>query len=402
MLIVPMLHQGGFERVCVETARLLESDFEVRIVIFDSRDIAYDITGLSVTDLQLGVREGLVGKAWNVIRRCLAVRKLKKEWGTGIAYSFGPTANLVNVCSGRTAKVWTGIRSYMDMGNPRKIRLFAGRSDRVLCCSRRITQEIRELQCGEKAVTLYNPVDPQQLRQRAGEETVQLPWQEPGKILVSMGREDDVKGFWHLIKSFSLLRKQRQEPVRLMIIGEGSFTEYRRLAEELGVAEDVFFTGLQKNPFPYLSKGDLYVLTSYYEGFPNALIEAMVFGIPAVATDCMTGPREILLKETDSETGRSCRPAAEAGVIWGDYGVLVPNMSPDKNLSAGEIALEEEQLARVMEALLDDPVLYADYQQAARERAAEFSGEAYVNRLKQWIQEDLNGEGCQGRQRIGV
>ncbi len=399
MLIVPMLHQGGFERVCVETARLLAPFFEVRIVIFDSRDIAYDITGLSVTDLQLGVRNGLVGKAGNVIRRCLAVRQLKKQWGTEIAYSFGPTANLVNICSGKDAKVWTGIRSYMDMGNLRKIRLFANRSDRVLCCSRRITQEIRELRPGKKVVTLYNPVDPKQLMQRAAAETVQLPWKEPGKLLVSMGREDDVKGFWHLIKSFSLLRKQRKEPVRLMIIGEGTFTEYRKLAEELEVAEDVFFTGLQKNPFPYLSRGDLYVLTSYYEGFPNALIEAMVFGIPAVSTDCMTGPREILRKEPgrpgdsgpDIENGGFRRLTEEQGVVWGDYGVLVPNMSPEKNLSAREISREEICLAQVLAQLLDDPVLYADYQQAARQRAAEFSPEAYVNRLQQWIREDLDG-----------
>ncbi len=55
MLIVPMLHQGGFERVCVATARLLEPHFDVCIVMFDSRDIAYDIKGLDVTDLHMEV-----------------------------------------------------------------------------------------------------------------------------------------------------------------------------------------------------------------------------------------------------------------------------------------------------------------------------------------------------------
>jgi len=62
MLIVPMLHQGGFERVCVATARLLDSYYEIYIVMFDSRDIAYDIKGLNVIDLHLGVRESLAGK----------------------------------------------------------------------------------------------------------------------------------------------------------------------------------------------------------------------------------------------------------------------------------------------------------------------------------------------------
>lgn len=80
-----MLHQGGFERVCVTTARLLEPYADVFIVMFDSKDIAYDIKGLHVTDLHLGVREGKAGKMLNVIKRSLAVRKLKKEWGIDIA-----------------------------------------------------------------------------------------------------------------------------------------------------------------------------------------------------------------------------------------------------------------------------------------------------------------------------
>ena len=61
MLIVPMLHQGGFERVCVMTARLLEPYYDVCIVLFDSRDIAYDIRGLQVVDLHMGLKESLWG-----------------------------------------------------------------------------------------------------------------------------------------------------------------------------------------------------------------------------------------------------------------------------------------------------------------------------------------------------
>lgn len=57
MLISPMLHQGGFERVCITTARLLEPYFDIAIVIFDSADIAYDVEGLTIIDIQLGVAE---------------------------------------------------------------------------------------------------------------------------------------------------------------------------------------------------------------------------------------------------------------------------------------------------------------------------------------------------------
>ena len=131
MLIVPMLHQGGFERVCVATARLLEPYYEVYIVIFSAMDIAYDIRGLHVIDIHMKSVEGKAGKVLNVFRRAKRVAALKEEYGIDIAYSFGPTANLVNVFSGMRpfrkggavrAKIWCGVRSYMDMGNPGLLR----------------------------------------------------------------------------------------------------------------------------------------------------------------------------------------------------------------------------------------------------------------------------------------
>ena len=82
MLISPMLHQGGFERVCVTTARLLQEYYEITIVIFDSADIAFDIEGLNVIDIGLGVREGKVQKLINVFRRACKIKALKKEMKT--------------------------------------------------------------------------------------------------------------------------------------------------------------------------------------------------------------------------------------------------------------------------------------------------------------------------------
>lgn len=363
MLIVPMLHQGGFERVCVMTARLLEPFFEVYIIMFDSKDIAYDIKGLNVIDLHMGVKNDIIGKVYNVIRRSLAVRKLKKKMQIDIAYSFGPTANLVNIFSGKRAKVWVGIRSYMDMGNPRNIRLFTKYSDKVLCCSKRIEEEIASgYQC-KKAVTLYNPLDIRELQKKAKEEKLRLPWENCEHIIASMGREDDVKGFWHLMKSFSLLQKELPD-AKLMIIGDGSFEEYRELAKQLKIADKVYFTGMKKNPFPYLNAAELYVLASYYEGFPNALIEAMALGIPVIATDCMTGPREILQEE---------------------YGVLIPNMSPDKDLNPDRISEEEKLLAEEMKRMMTDENRRRKYSEAAMQRARDFSDEYYVEELRRFI-----------------
>lgn len=361
MLLVPMLHQGGFERVCVATARLLEPFYEVYVVIFDSSDIAYDIKGINVIDLRLGSKKGVAAKIVQVIRRCIHVMRLKNSMGIDIAYSFGPTANLANMASFGKAEKWLGIRSYMDMGNPKQIRLFCKYADRVICCSEAIRQEVQEKYKCQKAVTLNNPFDIGEIMQLAKQDEAELPWEE-GRILVSMGREDVVKGFWHLIKSFALVHKELPD-TKLMIIGKGEFTPYRELVNRLGIDDAVYFTGVKKNPYPYLQKGCLYVLTSYYEGFPNAMVEAMAMGLPVIATDCMTGPGEILEDK---------------------YGILVPNMSPDINLDEKVLTEEEKKLSERIVKLLENPEAMEHYREMSVKRAADYSKESYVEKIKKW------------------
>lgn len=363
LLIVPALHQGGFEKVCVATARLLQPHYRVQIAIFDSEDIAYDIKGIPVADLRLPSRPGKVGKVINVIKRGMKLRVLKRKEHIDISYSFGPTANLANIASGGKECKWLGIRSYMDMGNPKQIRLFCKHADKVVCCSDTIRREIQDKYRCDKAVTLNNPFDLQEVRALSEKESAELPWDE-GRILISMGREDVVKGFWHLIKGFSLVHEKLPD-TKLMIIGMGDFRAYKELARELGIEDDVFFTGLKKNPYPYLKQGSLYVLTSYYEGFPNAMVEAMAMGLPVIATDCMTGPREILEDR---------------------YGILIPNMSPDEDFDPQSITEEERNLAREIMTLLEDRGRMEHYREMALKRAGEYTAESYVAKIREWAQ----------------
>ena len=363
LLIVPALHQGGFEKVCIATARLLQPYFDVRIAIFDSRDIAYDIKGIPVADLRLPSRSGKVGKLINVMKRGLKLRVLKKKEHIDISYSFGPTANFANIASGGRESKWLGIRSYMDMGNPKQIRLFCRCADRVICCSDTICREVQDKYHCSKAVTLNNPFDIQEMKALSEQEEAELPWRE-GRILISMGREDTVKGFWHLIKSFFLVHEKLPD-TKLMIIGQGEFQDYKELVRKLGVDDDVHFTGLRRNPYPYLKKGSLYVLTSYNEGFPNAMVEAMAMGLPVIATDCMTGPREILEDR---------------------YGILIPNMSPDEDFDPEHITEEERNLAREIMALLEDRDKMKHYRAMALERAGEYTTESYIEKIREWAE----------------
>ena len=382
MLISPMLHQGGFERVCITTARLMEPYFDVTIVIFNSANIAYDVEGLHIIDIQMGVKKGILRKLWNIVRRSAKVRQLKKHMKPDIVYSFGPTANMVNAFS-KTGKekVWLGLRNYTDVEERLKIKLFTRRADLMVCCSQTIEKVLEEQFHFHKTATLYNLYDVKAIQEKAKQQEPELPWgemdEEGRKIrcMVSMGRDDDMKGFWHMLKVFFLVHEKMPQ-VRLILMGAGSFDYYRKLAENLNITDVIYFAGMQREPYQYLKKGEIYLLTSLNEGFPNALVEGMSLGLAAVSTNCMTGPAEILL-----EDGNASLLEKQETVIYGEYGILVPVMSKERDLDAGHILAEERNMADIVLGLLEDDQKLEAYQNAALERAQCFTYEKYVEKF---------------------
>lgn len=112
-------------------------------------------------------------------------------------------------------------------------------------------------------------------------------------LLVAVGRLSKVKNFGLLLKAFAKVRERM--PVHLWLIGEGKERgALERLARRLQIIENIEFIGFVDNVFAYLQHADALVLTSLREGSPNVLIEALALGVPVVATDCPSGPREIL------------------------------------------------------------------------------------------------------------
>lgn len=112
-------------------------------------------------------------------------------------------------------------------------------------------------------------------------------------VIIGIGRLRKTKDFEVLIKAFAKIRGERS--CRLVILGEGGERPHlEALIKELDLAGEVKLYGHVKNPFAYLQRAALFALSSRFEGSPNVLIEALALGIPVVATDCCSGPREIL------------------------------------------------------------------------------------------------------------
>jgi glycosyltransferase involved in cell wall biosynthesis len=141
---------------------------------------------------------------------------------------------------------------------------------------------------------IYNPVVSAVLLAKSREPT-DHPWLQnsPIPVIIGMGRLTRQKNFSDLIRAFAVVRERI--PSRLIILGDG---EERPLLESLslnlGIAHDVDLPGFVANPYPILSKASVFVLSSRWEGLPWVLIEALACGTKVVATDCPSGPREIL------------------------------------------------------------------------------------------------------------
>lgn len=147
----------------------------------------------------------------------------------------------------------------------------------------------------ERVQTIYNPFDLQRIEKLA-KEPIDHPWFAPCQIpvLLAVGRLNEAKDFPVLIRAFAQMRKQRS--ARLLILGEGELrSQLEALATECGLtADDVQMPGFVANPFAYMARSAVFVLSSRWEGLPSALIEAMACGAPVISTGCPCGPHEIL------------------------------------------------------------------------------------------------------------
>lgn len=220
------------------------------------------------------------------------------------------------------------------------VRLLYPRADAVVAVASGIKADLARSfgVPAKKIIVVHNPIDIATLRDRAAE-AVTEPWfvARDYPLLVAVGRLTRLKGFHHLIEAMSYLPAR----VRLTIVGGGE--EEVALGHQVvraGLTERVLLLGYQDNPWKYMARADIFVLSSLTEGWPNVVGEAMALGLPIVATDCSPGVREFL------EDGRC--------------GLLVP---PG----------DRRALADAIQRLLADNTLRQELAARGRERAAEFN-----------------------------
>ncbi len=245
----------------------------------------------------------------NILFRLLGlVRYLKHARPTAILSS----TDIANVCTmaRNIARVQTRViaivpipYSYEFQNRGGKVRLLGpflvrkvlSKADTIVAASQGVADDLSTLtEPGSNIVTIHNAIDTDEV-QALGSQPLDHPWFAPGQppVILGVGRLQQQKDFPTLIRAFQVVR--RTSDARLMILGEGSERAgLESLVENLGLQGEVEMPGFKDNPYAYMSRSAVFVLSSEAEGFPLVLIEALALGTPVVSTDCPSGPSEIL------------------------------------------------------------------------------------------------------------
>lgn len=378
-LITPTLQAGGQERVAVNTAEILKKEYDVSIIVFNGADAVYH-PSCQVIDIDIPASGNSVSRLFNALKRGKKVSKIIGADRDTVMLSFGETANLVNAIALSRVKRVMSIRSYVSLSKNYVSKFVYSRADAIICCSKKLQLDMLKMypQHQQKIKYLPNVYDIDAIRARGAEPVNDYEFHP--HTIVAQGRLEDGKDFPRLIRAFSLVKDEIPD-AQLLIIGEGSRrAELTELVQKLRVEDSVSLIGFRKNTYAYLSKSALYVLPSLAEGFPNALVEGMVF-LPVVAVDCPTGPREIL---SDGPLDRVAEAIEET-----QYGTLIkPTALGDyigditKRCDYTEyITSNDRILAQAIISLLKDPKKAEEMKSAARARVEKYSVEAYKKML---------------------
>lgn len=176
------------------------------------------------------------------------------------------------------------------------IALAYRRACRVVAVSEGVREDLVEhLRVPQDRIqVIFNPTVTNDIFEKA-DEPLTHPWFSSGEppVILGVGRLTKAKDFQTLIRAMTIVRKDTR--ARLIILGEGEEREnLEALVKDLGLDDCVSLPGFVANPFPYIKRARVFVLSSQREGLPNVVIQALALGTRIVATDCPSGPREIL------------------------------------------------------------------------------------------------------------
>ena len=363
---------GGLEKVQIEYINFLvkQEKYQIKIVIENDNGkdnalekyINSNVTYLKNYNYILEIknlRENRKKSLWSRIKYNLAITKEKKyadnkflqiykEYKPDIVIDFDSSlTKIIDKLNSSKNLVWihSSIKNWKKKKS--KIDRFVDRISKyskIICICKEMKEDLINLknELKNKVDFLYNPIDFNRIKKLSNEDFSEEDKKLlKDKFLLSIARLDCVpKDFETLFKAYEIAKKNGYDG-KLYIIGDGPDKDkVEKLKEANLYKEDILLLGRKENPYNWLKKADKLILSSRYEGFAIVLLEGLCLGKNVIASDCKTGPNEIL--------------ANNRGLLFkvGDYSTLAKYIISEKNIEELEFSLEEFERNKIFKKFL--------------------------------------------------
>ena len=357
VFVINSLEGGGAERVLSILLSHLAEHFlntDVYLVLLDRRIVRYPVPDyVKCINLDCG---------GSMLRSILTLRRTLRDIAPHTVLSFLSRANCANVLAARSLhyrciiseRVNTSSHFGSDFRgriNKAITRILYPMADSVLAVSKGVAADLQQNfgVAPDKVDVIYNPYDLERLAMLAAQTpAIQIE----GRYIVSVGRMVPNKHFSLLIRAYH----QADPAEKLLILGEGPERDnLLALIAELKLQDRVILTGFIDNPYPIMRNACCAVFSSLAEGFPNAMAESMALSLPVIATDCDSGPAEILHDVIHVNPDKPFRA---------NYGILVP--------------VNDQSAMATALSWLKDSTLLSHYRDKSRERILDFTIDSAV------------------------
>lgn len=366
LLVIPYGSVGGIERLALNFYNAYKKNGynvkAVKIVKLKSDIIHFGDDEIAFSESDLHTMS-FVERLFFYFKAPFLLRKIIKEHNITHTVSFGDMSNVFSSLSFTSEYKVASIHALKSIEFVNKAflntifklsyRTSYTNFDKVVCISEDIKKDIVE-KCNFKFVNklnvIYNPHDVESIVEKS-KETLTREEEKifENEVVIFLGRLTCQKAPWHLIKSFSLILKEKPN-CKLVIIGDGDKNVENHcleLVNKLKIKESVFFLGRKPNPYKYLVKSKLIALSSFYEGTPNVIVEAIALQIPIVSSYCTNGIKELMSLTKFKKVEE---------LIYTESGIITPTFFKG-NLEIpvdDEITNEEIQFGKAIKIVLED------------------------------------------------
>lgn len=370
IFVINSLSGGGAEKVFSKLMKMIDSDqkrqYDMEVIILDEKEELYSLPE-SITIHRLGNKFGVIGQTYRYI-------KLIKMIQPDFVVSFLFRSNWCNIIG---AKLFNYKSLLSERGNTNaRLRgeflslkkmiikfVFSG-GDTTICVSKGVGDCLKNDYgiSPDKISILNNSYNLVDIRNKA--KCSAIEGLEPGYIL-AIGRLVKLKGFDDLITAFSKSKLSRE----LVILGDGEELESLKLhAKDAGIGDRVKFLGFVSNPYPYMGSAHSFVLSSHFEGFPNAMVEAMSLCKPVISS-LTDGPVDILQPSRLPKHGEF--ETAKYGLVYN--------------------AKDKEALTKALDEVNDNQGLYRELCMLSEQRAEHYSEDKFYTEFNTIVRNYVPG-----------